>query len=316
MGFLDLSFNMEGLQATLRECERRGLNMDAPMRQFGREKRKAILEILLSGKGLAPLAASTLRVYARQDAGDKKYTLRGTARATHLAQLEREQKRLQGLKSWAERNYGKRYMLFGSRIPSSVQKKLDRFDAKLKRIETQLSARQDHPLFTAGQVGADERLAGGPTVELKVVQEGSRRRVRVTTPGYRSDVNVAFPRHLRKPGSTFQIPASALTQTTSGHYRVKPTAVVRTSSGLNAGAGRERRILGQVPQTIFFKVVRHGRSFSLVVGSRWAKDGIHNAGDSHTPQRLHVFLTSDDPNRLAQILVSYGIQPLRQGARR
>ena len=136
--------------------------------------------------------------------------------------------------------------------------------------------RADHA--DAGQVGAESHLEGGPTVELKVVQEGRRRRVRVTSPGYRPDLNVAFPRHLRKPGATFVIPAAALTVTQRGHYSVKPTALVRTShGGGGGGTGGEHKILGKVPLTIYYKVIRRGVAFLLAVGSHWPIDYVLNS---------------------------------------
>jgi len=54
-----------------------------------------------------------------------------------------------------------------------------------------------------------------------------------------------------------------------------------------------------------------GTAFALVYGSLWSKDGVHNKGDGHVPKREHITLDSDDVTRLSQILVSYGVEPLR-----
>lgn len=49
-----------------------------------------------------------------------------------------------------------------------------------------------------------------PKVTFVCVQEGSKLRVRVTSPGYNHDANCQFPRAIRVDGKTFEAPASAL----------------------------------------------------------------------------------------------------------
>lgn len=58
------------------------------------------------------------------------------------------------------------------------------------------------------------RIAGGPAegademVELVCVAEGSRLRVRITSPGYLAQANCQFPRAIRVVGRRYRVPAS------------------------------------------------------------------------------------------------------------
>jgi len=306
--FLALSFDMEGLMRTLAECERRGLDIGPPLRQFGREKRRDVAEIIKAARGFPPHAPSTIAFYERQAAGDKTFTLRGTVRKRKLAQLDLERKKLKGLEAWAHKKYG-------GRLPSVVQRKLDNFDKKMRRIEAESQRRREYAVTQAGQVGSEHALGDQNTVEVRIVEEKGRKRARITTPGYNPDANVAFPRHLRKLGASYQVPVKAVTSV-GNHYRVQPTQIVRGDRGAaGSKGGAVPPILGRVPQTLYYKVIRIGKKFLLVWGSRWRKDGMHNKGNSHVPKREHVMLTGDDVNRLTQILVSYGIAPLRGAAR-
>jgi hypothetical protein len=307
---------MDGLLRTLAECEKRGLDLAPPMRQFGREMKKEVTEAVASGKGFPPLATATLERYARAEGGDTKFTLKGDLRKGYQAKLDREKTRLEGLKKWAENRYrfSARSLLLGKKLPTRVQQRIDKFEALVQRLEAQSQKRKDFSISQAGQVGARHILDGGPSVELRVTNDKKRRRVHVVTPGYRQDLHVAFPTHLRKAGATYHVPASALTMTPGGYYRVKPTAIVRGERGGDSGGGASaasRKPLGKVPSTLYYKVIRNGRHFLLAWGSRWRKDGIHNAGDAHTPKREHVVLKSEHVARLTQILVSYGVQPLK-----
>ena len=54
----EVDFQMEGLMRTLAECQRRGLDLEPPLKQFGREKRKQITALIASGRGFPPLAAA------------------------------------------------------------------------------------------------------------------------------------------------------------------------------------------------------------------------------------------------------------------
>ena len=42
----EVDFQMEGLMRTLAECQRRGLDLEPPLKQFGREKRKQITALI------------------------------------------------------------------------------------------------------------------------------------------------------------------------------------------------------------------------------------------------------------------------------
>ena len=73
-------------------------------------------------------------------------------------------------------------------------------------------------------------------------------------------------------------------------------------------------MLGKVPGSIYYRVLKQGSAFALIYGSQWSKDGVHNKGDGHVPKREHITLDSEDIARLTQILVDYGIEPLEGGA--
>lgn len=67
-------------------------------------------------------------------------------------------------------------------------------------------------------------MASENTIRLRCVKEGSRLRVRITTPGYNPYANCQFPREIRKEGKEFEAPVSALSfSDTKGKffYRVK-----------------------------------------------------------------------------------------------
>lgn len=50
-----------------------------------------------------------------------------------------------------------------------------------------------------------------PSVTLKCIKEGSRLRVRITSPGYYHDANCQFPRDIRLVGRSYECPASDVT---------------------------------------------------------------------------------------------------------
>lgn len=289
---------------TLAECERRGLDIGPPLREFGREQRKEVAETIRAARGFPPHAASTIAFYQRQGGSDKKFTMRGDIRQAQVAKLEQEGKRLAGLKAWAAKKYGKR-------LPAGLQRKFDNYENKLKRLEAESQRRRGYSVYQQGQVGAD-RLVSGDLVEVRVVRDGNKKRARITSAGYNGAANVAFPRHLRQVGATYKVPASAIRQVSAGYYRVQPTKIMRTSAG--PGGGAVPPLLGRVPQTLYYKVIRKGRHWLLIWGSRWKTDALHNRGDQHNPKREHVVLTGDAVNRLMQKLVSYGIEPLRGAA--
>eukprot|EP00158_Paraphelidium_tribonemae_P000907 Partr_v1_DN23651_c0_g1_i1_m19088 len=67
------------------------------------------------------------------------------------------------------------------------------------------------------------------TIFLRCVEEGSRLRVRIITPGYLSDANCQFPRALRRPLRYFSVPGDAITlvQGSGGsfYYRVAKSSI-------------------------------------------------------------------------------------------
>lgn len=310
--FFGVRFEMEDLLASFAEAERRGLDISPALKKFGRIKRKEVAETIAEAKGMVPLSPATIERYARDMGGKDKFTMKGELRQNYAQQLERERRKLQGLKAWAEKTYGKKWILWGHTIPTSIQKKFDRFDQKIKRLEAQVEKRKEHSVTQLGQVGSAQQLAQEEHVEVRIVADGSRKRARIASPGYNGAANVKFPRHLRgRVGASYMVPVSAVRMTSAGYYSVKPTRVLRGSAG--AAGGGSYKILGKVPQTLYWRVLQQGRAFALVWGSRWRKDGIHNEGDEHTPQRKHVDLTQDDIQRVMQILISYGLKPLRGG---
>ena len=57
-------------------------------------------------------------------------------------------------------------------------------------------------------------------VKFVCVRDGTKLRVRIISPGYKNQVNVQFPRDIRRPGAMFTAPFHAvnLRQTSSGTY--------------------------------------------------------------------------------------------------
>ena len=73
-------------------------------------------------------------------------------------------------------------------------------------------------------------------IELKCVQEGSKLRVRIVSPGYNPNANCSFPRALREVDRRFLVPIENITFSENSSkkffYRVKPKGikVVETST--------------------------------------------------------------------------------------
>lgn len=298
---------MEGLMRTLAECERRGLDLTPPLREFGRAKRKEIIAKIESGSGFPPLAASTLAKYDAQSQADRKFTVAGTVRAKYAQRLDREKKRLDGLRKWAQKTYG-------DRIPETLRAKFQRFDDRMRKLQKTSAKRQKNMLFGVGQIGAEKRFAGQPMVEVRVIREGKRKFARIAGPGYGPAARAKLPTHLAKVGAVYQIPASALSQVKNNLFAVGATDILRTRKADAAGGGKVHKILGKVPGSIYYRVIRQNYNFALVYGSWWTKDGVHNKGDSHVPKREHISLTGEDVQHLTRILVRYGVQPLKGGA--
>jgi hypothetical protein len=264
-----------------------------PLKHWGREKREEIREIIASGRGMPPLSPKTIENYERLDRGDKRFRKGGKIRAAYGARLKRETKRMTALKAWAQKTYG-------SKIPAGLQRKFANFDKRMAGIQkksAKLQAAGTRPLAKVGP---------GPMVDIVIIREKSRKRARIVTPGFDPNANVAFPRELRKVGAKFSVSADAITKTQGGYYRVKPSGI--------QGRNRGGELLGQVPNTLYAKTAKQGKDVLLVVGSRWRKDGIHNEGDGHVPQRLHIELTGGDVERLKSLIARYSLKPLRGAA--
>lgn len=307
---LAFEMQMDGLLRTLAECQRRNLDMGPPLKQFGREKRKDIAAIIAAGRGFPPLAPSTLAKYEQRDRQHTKFTQTGGIRKSYQQRLEREKQRNEGLRKWAMDTYG--------RIPSRLSAKFQRFDDRMAKLQAESERRRQNMLFDASQVSTRERFAGQQLMEVRVMREGKRKLARIAAPGFAPAATVRLPSHLNKVGAVYQIPASALKASSPTRFTVGASAIMRTQKpekpATTSSGGKVHKVLGRVPSTLFYKVLNKGAAFALIIGSKWTKDGIHNEGDGHVPKREHVKLESEDVQRLTQILVDYGIQPLKGGA--
>lgn len=306
----EVDFQMEGLMRTLAECQRRGLDLEPPLKQFGREKRKQIAALIASGRGFPPLAPSTLAKYEQRANQDRRFTQTGGIRKSYQQKLEREKARIDGLRKWAK-------AMYGDHPPERLTAKLDRFNARMRKVQETSEKRRQNMLFDASQVAAEKRFAGQQLVEIRVSREGKRKLARIHSPGFPSAAIVKLPTHLNKAGAAYRVPASAVQAIGGGKFTVGASSILRTQKpekpSTTGTAGKTHKILGKVLSSLFYKVLRQGTAFALVYGSLWSKDGVHNKGDGHVPKREHITLDSDDVTRLSQILVSYGVAPLRGG---
>lgn len=305
----EVDFQMEGLMRTLAECQRRGLDLEPPLKQFGREKRKQIAALIAAGRGFPPLAPSTLAKYEQRANQDRRFTQTGGIRKSYQQRLEREKARIEGLRKWAK-------AMYGDHPPKRLTAKFDRFDARMRKVQETSEKRRQNMLFDASQVAAEKRFAGQELVEIRVSREGKRKLARIHSPGFPSAAVVKLPTHLNKVGAAYRVPASAVQSIGGGKFAVGAGSMLRTQkpekpNSASAGGGKTHKILGKVPSTLFYKVLKQGTAFALVYGSLWSKDGVHNKGDGHVPKREHITLDGDDVTRLSQILVSYGVEPLR-----
>ena len=305
---LSFDMQMDGLMRTLEECQRRNMDMGPPLKQFGREKRKAIVALIASGRGFPPLAPSTLAKYEQKAAQDSRFTLTGGVRKSYQQRLEREKVRMEGLRKWGK-------AMYGDHPPERLRAKLQRFDDRMRKVQETSEKRRQHKLFDASQVAARDRFAGQQLVEVRVMREGKRKLARISGPGYGPSAQVKLPTHLNKTGAVYQIPASALRQSSANRFEVASSAILRTQKpekpATSSQGGREHKMLGKVPGSIYYRVLKQGSAFALIYGSQWSKDGVHNKGDGHVPKREHITLDSEDIARLTQILVDYGIEPLK-----
>ena len=306
----EVDFQMEGLMRTLAECQRRGLDLEPPLKQFGREKRKQITALIASGRGFPPLAPSTLAKYEQRANQDRRFTKTGGIRKSYQQRLEREKVRIEGLRKWAK-------AMYGDHPPERLTAKFNRFDERMRKVQETSEKRRQNMLFDASQVAAEKRFAGQQLVEIRVSREGKRKLARIHSPGFPPAAVVKLPTHLNKAGAAYRVPASAVQSIGCGKFAVGAGSVLRTQKPekptVSATTGKTPKILGKVPSTLFYKVLKQGSAFALVYGSLWSKDGVHNKGDGHVPKREHITLDSDDVTRLSQILVSYGVEPLRGG---
>lgn len=249
-----------------------------PLRIFGRYLSKKYLAKISSGGGgsWAPLAESTKKNLA---AGP--LTKGGKARA--LRKMARVEGYLKG-KIRAAKVKGEKHRDLQRRL-ENVQKSIAASRADRARAETPT---------------VPERL-----VDLVVVAEGGRARVRVTTPGYDRNKNVSFPRHLRQEGRTFQVPASAISSHRAGHYIVKPSAL-GVARGHKKTAADRHKFYGKLG---FFsvKVVQNTLTISMPrVDWLWR---LHD-GDGPIPARpvMPDELDQDDADKLIEVAQEHAIR--------
>ena len=77
-------------------------------------------------------------------------------------------------------------------------------------------------------------------VTFLCVAEGSRLRVRITSPGYMPGANCQFPRAIREAGAVYHAPAAAVALARSGEryfYRVRAAAIAAGAPAEGAAAG-------------------------------------------------------------------------------
>lgn len=190
-----------------------------PLRIFGRYLAKKYLAKIRSGGdgGWAPLAEGT-----KKNLSQGKTTGGGSIRA--IRKLQRIEgglkKRIREARAKGE-NRGQKYRALTGAL-EDLQKTL-------------AAARAERAAKHAAAAAPPD-----PLVDLVVVSERGRARVRITTPGYSAAKNVSFPRHLRQEGRTFQVPASAISSHRAGHYVVKPSAVGVVRSHKKTAVDRHR----------------------------------------------------------------------------
>ena len=196
-----------------------------------------------------------------------------------------------------------------------LRAKLQRFDDRMRKVQETSEKRRQHMLFDARRWRRGDRFAGQQLVEVRVMREGKRKLARISGPGYGSSAQVKLPTHLNKRArcTRFQpvlcanrVPIVLRWHRQRSLRTQKPEKPATSSQG-----GREHKMLGKVPGSIYHRVLKQGSAFALIYGSQWSKDGVHNKGDGHVPKREHITLDSEDIARLTQILVDYGIEPLK-----
>jgi len=289
---LEMRMDMDGLQRALEAAVKRGQNLEPPMKHWAREKRADIRETIEAGRGMPPLSPRTVQNYQSLDRRDSMFRRSGVIRASALAKLAREGKKLAGLKEWAAKKYGE------AGVPAGLQRKFDNYEKKVARINKKSVALQ-----AADPVRLADLKHHGEGVKVVIVRDKNKNRARIISPGYDGSINVAFPSDLRKVGRTFTVAESAVTKIKTGGYRIAKSGIKARRSTI--------RLLGRVPDTLYGKTAKQGDHYIVVVGSRWRKDGIHNEGDGHVPKREHVTLTGNDVERLKALIVDYSLKPLR-----
>lgn len=292
---LEMRMDMDGLQRALEEAVKRGQNLEPPMKHWAREKRFEIREAIEAGRGMPPLSPRTIQNYQSLDRRDATFRKSGEVRASAVAKLAREGKKLAGLKDWAVKKYGE------GGIPAGLQRRFDNYEKKVARINKKSAKLQEAEVVPLSQLRHH-----GDDVKVVIVRDQNKNRARIISPGYDGSINVAFPSDLRKVGRTFTVAASAVTKVKSGGYRIAKSGIRSRRSTI--------RLLGRVPDTLYGKTAKQGDHYIVVVGSRWKKDGIHNDGDGHVPKREHVSLTAGDVERLKRLITDYSLKPLRASA--
>ena len=114
--------------------------------------------------------------------------------------------------------------MYGDHPPERLRAKLQRFDDRMRKVQETSEKRRQHA-FDASQVAARDRFAGQQLVEVRVMREGKRKLARISGPGYGSSAQVKLPTHLNKAGAVYQIPASALRQSSANRFEVASSAI-------------------------------------------------------------------------------------------
>lgn len=184
-----------------------------PLRIFGRYLSKKYLDKISSGGGgsWAPLADGT-----KKNLAAASLTKSGKIRAL------RKMARVEG------------FLKGKIRAAKAKGEKTRDLQRRLETLQASIAAAR------AARAAAEAPTVPERLVDLVVVAEGGRARVRVTTLGYDRKKNVSFPRHLRQEGRTFQVPASAISSHRAGHYVVKPSALGVARSHKKTAADRHK----------------------------------------------------------------------------
>jgi len=155
--------NTDSLFAALREAHDRQGDLSGVLRVHGREMRQEAREVIDSGEGMPPLAASTLE--KRLHMGRGQITQQGKVRASVAQQLKRHTDRLAALKKWSDQ----RYLGLGRHLmPADVRQKLDRLEQRTERLarQAQKAATLNYTARTSGTLRQLQRKREGVAAAL------------------------------------------------------------------------------------------------------------------------------------------------------